>query len=375
LCTVAAFAWQWLVVAGVFQGHWSALFVEGDRFPQSPVVRSESTFVLPNSAGYDAQFYHAIAHDPLDLHATDRFVGSPRFRYTRILIPGLSFLLGGGKLFWIDRAYRGLELMFLFLGVFCTAALLERSGRSCWWGALFLALPATFISVERQLTDLPACALLAAALLAVDRERNGWAWLALAAGALNRETGVVILVGFVLLAVWERKWKQAAWWITATLPVVAWAGYLWLAVPSAQPEQLGLSNSAGSLMTALRHPQSYDHYAAPAAQALHFLDLLGIAGAFCALAWGLLACTRARNHLTMVALALAVFGVLISPGDEYYDVYTFGRYKSPLLLLQVLQALRTFDPKLFGPLAAILPRALIPGASLTLRALRGLLLR
>src|SRR5689334_3113678 len=178
LCTLAAAAWQWLVVAGAFQGHWSALFFAGDRFMQSPAVEAESGFVLSGSDGYDGQFYHAIAHDPFDRHATGRFVEAPRFRYTRILIPGLSWLLGAGRLFWIDRAYRGLELLCLFLSVFCTAALLERSGRSSWWGVAFLALPATTISLERELIDLPACALLVAALLAVEREQRGWAWLA-----------------------------------------------------------------------------------------------------------------------------------------------------------------------------------------------------
>src|ERR1051325_6140340 len=85
-----ALGWQWLVVAGYFHGQWSALFVTGDRFEQSPQGRAERTYVLSGSFGYDGQLYHTIAHDPLDLHYTQEFLDAPQARYSRILIPGLS---------------------------------------------------------------------------------------------------------------------------------------------------------------------------------------------------------------------------------------------------------------------------------------------
>ena len=38
--------------------------------------------------GYDGQLYHAIAHGPLDLAGTDRFIDAPYIRYSRILLAG-----------------------------------------------------------------------------------------------------------------------------------------------------------------------------------------------------------------------------------------------------------------------------------------------
>jgi hypothetical protein len=167
--TLLALGWQALVVYGYFGGHWSALFLRSARLLPSPPVRAESPYTLPNGDGYDGQLYHAIAHDPLDLHRTDSFLDVPRLRYPRILLPALSYALGLGRLFWVDRAYRSLELMFLFLGVFCLSDWAESRSRSALWGALFMCLPATFMCLERQLVDLPLCALLAAAFVSHDR--------------------------------------------------------------------------------------------------------------------------------------------------------------------------------------------------------------
>ena len=143
--TALTLAWQALVVHGYFHGHWSALFFTGDRFTQSQPVRAESTYVLPRSDGYDGQFYHAIAHDPLDLGGADRFIDAPHIRYSRILLPALSYALGGGRLLWIDRVYRGLELMFLFLGVYCASSWAKDRNRSAWWGAAFVLLALSLI--------------------------------------------------------------------------------------------------------------------------------------------------------------------------------------------------------------------------------------
>lgn len=369
LCTLLAFAWQWFIVAGVFQGRWSALFYAGDRFPQSQAVKNESSFVIADGYGYDGQFYHEIAHDPFDLHGTDRVVEAARSRYTRILLPGLSYLLGGGQLLWVDRAYRGLELLFLFLGVACTAALLESAGRSAWWGAAFLALPATFFSLERQLTELPACALLVAALLAVERGRYGWAWFALAASALNREVGTVVIAGFVFLSLWERSFTLAGLWMTAVIPAAVWTLFVGLKIPSIGGDNLRLTNGIMPMFTALRHPETYS-YAASTVGVLHVLDWLAIAGALATMVWGLLAWTRGKTPLAAAAFALALFGLLVSPDDAYVDIYAYARYRSPLLLLQLIHALRKEKPILLAPLGAILPRAIVPGASLTMRALR-----
>lgn len=373
LCSLAALAWQWVVADGYFHGNWSGFFFAGDAARQSPEVRAEHSFVFPHSYGYDGQLYHASAHDPLDLHGTDRFLDAPGLRYSRILLPAMSFILGAGRLFWIDRAYRALELAFLFLGVFCMGAYLERRGRSAWWGAAFLLIPGVHMSLERQLTDLPLCALLVAALLAFDTGRRKLCWLVLAAACLDRDTATVAVAAFIAASLWERRPREAGVWLTALLPQLLWMVYLRLAIrsPYAMPPWRA---PFGSIVYALGRLQDYP-FGARTAAALHLLDLVSIGGAVLAFALGLWVWLREKNMLTWLALFYALFGVVISgsAGMEYRDVYGFARVLSPLFLALLIEAVRRSDVRPAAPLALILPRAVLPIGSMTLTAIRNLL--
>jgi hypothetical protein len=374
LGTLLALLWQWLLVAGFFQGHWSALFYAGSRFEQSPPVRAEGSYVLPNNTGYDGQFYHAMAHDPLELHGTERFIDAPHMRYSRILLSGLSYVFGLGRLFWVDRAYRALELLSVFIGILCIGGLAQSWGRTEWWGLAFLALPAVFISLERQLTDLPLCALIAAAFAAAKRGSRTASWGALAAAGLAREMGLVAVGAFVLPALRQRRFRAAASWAGAALPALAWNAYVFWGVPQAQATRLGLTYPLASVVWAIRHLQTYP-FAPRVIDALHVLDVIAIAGALLAFAWGFWAWARERDELAAAAGLLALFGLVVSasPALDYTDVYSFGRQNGPLLMILMLLALRSRRWSLLLPLLLILPRAVLPDAALTFRAARHLL--
>jgi hypothetical protein len=366
---LAALVWQWLIAAQYFGGHWSALFVAGDRFAQSDPVKAEGSYVLPGSYGYDGQLYHEIAHDPLDLHATAGFLDEPQVRYSRILVPGLSYVLGLGRLFWVDRAYRALELASVLLGVYCVGAL----AGSSWWGAAFLALPGVFISLERMLPDLPLAALIAAALLALERGRLLWCWIALAAAALDREMGLIAIAAIAGWAAWHKQFARALGLASAAAPAAAWAVYVDLRIPSADASMLftvGLPFS--SILKALTHLQEYPF--GPAASAvLHTLDVLAITGAVAALTAGLWIWRSGKSALALLTVCFAVFGILLTgTAIQFEDVYSFARTSSPLFLGELLWAARTRNPVWVLPLAMVLPRSIVPIASMTARALKHL---
>lgn len=372
--TAAAVAWQALIVYSYFGGHWSALFVTGERAPQAPAIQAEATYVLPASDGYDGQFYHAMAHDPLDLQGTDRFLDSPTIRYPRILLPALSFALG--QFMGIDQAYRTLEIAFLYLGVYCISAWAARRGKVPLWGASFILIPGVFISLERQLADLPLCALLAAALLSREQGRDKLCWLTLAAAGLTREMGLVAIAGFALapLLVTPRRITQACVWLAAALPGLAWSAYVFLRIPH-KPTPLDATLPLLPILT-----QAIQFRAYPFGSATNFilnaLDLVALAGLVWSLILGLL--SLKRDAASAVALALAIFGIAASATGmiQYEDSYSFARQASPLLTVQLLQSLSTAG--LAGrirllPLALMLPRSLVPIASMTFRAVLRLL--
>ena len=372
LCTLAAFAWQWLLVTGYFQGHWSGLFLAGSQFPLPPSVQEERTFVWPNSPGYDGQFYHMIAHDPLDLHGTDRFIDAPHVRYSRILLPGLSYVLGFSR--WVDGAYFGLELASVFLGVVFLAALARDAGRSVWWGAAFPILPPVFMSLERGLVDLPLCALTVAALWSAQRNNSRACWLALAASGLVRDMGLVACAAFALVAVRRGRPKSAAAWALATAPALAWNAYVMLFIPRGTPAPVSLSYPLYAVVQALGHFTEYP-FGSTITAVLHVSDRLAVVGILLAFALGAWIGIRGTNRVTAVALTFAVFGLIAasSPVMEYSDPYSYCRQNGPLLLALLIAAIQSGRWALLLPLALVLPRAAAFSAWITGQSLLSLI--
>ena len=82
-----------------------------------------------------------------------------------------------------------------------------------------------------------------------------------------------------------------------------------------------------------------------------------------------------KGELACTGLCLALFGIAASGSGivDYTDAYSFGRQASPLLLVQLFQAIDAGTVTLLLPLAMMLPRCLVPGASMTWRAALNLL--
>ena len=65
LSVLLAWSWQCLTVHFNFGGNWTALYHAGVRRSIPPSLASEDVYRFPRTFGYDAQFYHYIAHSPL----------------------------------------------------------------------------------------------------------------------------------------------------------------------------------------------------------------------------------------------------------------------------------------------------------------------
>jgi hypothetical protein len=225
LSVVLAFTWQSTVVHTAYNANWTALFCAGERFDRPPEIQARE-YVFRGIDGYDGQFYQLIAHDPLLAQHYDRFVDAPRLRYRRILIPGLAYLLAAGQSGYVDWAYFLVCWLFVALGTFSLAQLAADEGRSPLWGLLFLSTPATLSALERMTVDVSLTALIPATLLAARNERWRLLWLALAAAALSKETGILVIVAIVVWLSRQHKFRLAAALSTSLLPAVAWDAYV-----------------------------------------------------------------------------------------------------------------------------------------------------
>ena len=158
-----------------------------------PSFQEGPVYVYHDAGGYDGQYYAQLAtspglHDPGLLTAIDNL----GYRARRMLLSWVAWLLGAGQPVATARAYAWLNIAIWF----GAAALLwrlfppgNRRGTVAWAGVLFTA--GVLLSVRFSLTDLTALVLVAAAVMLVERNRNGVAAGVLGFAGLARETALL----------------------------------------------------------------------------------------------------------------------------------------------------------------------------------------
>ena len=206
--------------------------------------RAYPVFVDRVSGGYDGLYYAQIAYHPLLTSAElARAVDDIPYRARRTLAPLLSWAIALGNPAWIVHVYSLINVAaWLLLGGWLWSLLRvdEARGWIAWAGLLFSA--GALYSVRLALPDLVALAILAGAMLALERGRRGTALGTLAAAGLARETSLLALGGFG-----ERPWlspRNAVAAGVAAAPLALWLSYIRLRVG---PGGAGVRNFAWPL--------------------------------------------------------------------------------------------------------------------------------
>lgn len=379
-CALLAFLWQFFTVRFNFGGDWTALYYTGSAHREkAPPIVAEGVYEHRNSDGWDGQWYHAMAHDPFLTRGTAPYIDAARLRYRRILLPAAAHALAFGSDSLVDPAYRLVILLCFALGGWGIARIAQEGGKHHpAVGLLFAILPASIASVDRLAVDAGLAAMVALfALLA--GPGGGWRMFALlAAAGLIRETGLLLTASYCAWLLWEhRDWKKAAWFATAALPAFAWYAYIaGRTTPVQGPGDLALP-FAGVLHRFL-HPAPYP-FAWPVTLTIRTGDYLAAFGVLLALllAWRRLR-TRGMSPLDVGILAYAVLGIVVWRPGDWLETLDYARILTPLLLLPVLDWLRS--PRggagwllaCAGPLLLTLPRFAIGAGSQALGIARGL---
>jgi hypothetical protein len=348
---------QLLIVQYNFGGNWTGLFYTGERWPPPPALAAERVLVFPNTAGYDGQFYHYLAHDPLLHQHFEAYTDNARVRWRRVLIPALAHLAALGSQRYIDRAYFVVVLGFLFLGIYWLSSFCVRHGLHAGWGLAFLLAPGVAISIERMTIDI-ALAALAVGLALWAEQRRLWALYAVVLLApLARETGLLLMAGCVAAALGERQWKRAVVFSTAALPCAAWAAYVLANTQTSPVPWVSMvpfagiwSGAAATLRLPVGTPDELFRFA------VHGLAFLGILLALLftgGIVW------QRRSSLGPVEWAAGLFVLLamaIAYPAVWADSYAYGRVMSPLLLWLAMLGAAWRRWPLALPLVLVVPR-------------------
>ncbi len=351
--TALVLLWLALTVRYNYGGNWTGLFCTGanQRVPAGQLA--EKIYAFPASWGYDGQFYHYIAHDPLGRTQLPSYIDAPQLRYRRILVPALAYLVALGQARFIDAAYFAVVLGFVFLGCYWTSRFAVLHRRHPLWGLLFLAVPATLISIDRMTIDVALAALCVGVAVFAAEGRSRPLLLLLIAAPLARETGLALTAAYCLWALLGGEGRRAIYGALTVLPFAAWCLYVQLhfGVPGLGwlPSPL-LRDLAGVIL----HPYAYPWDPVRNAVAIS-ADLLALAGSLAAIGLAFrFGVKRSCSLLQYMVLVEAVAGLglaLFGSRDVWVQAYGHARVLSALF---VLLALRSLERRTWSDLAPVL---------------------
>lgn len=191
-----------------------------------PQLKAVSHYEMPDSVGYDSQYYAEIAlrpnpGDPILAKSVD---GLP-YRIRRILFPAVAWLLGGGD---PSRILNVFALENIVCWYFLAALLLRWLPPANWsnclrWAAILFSFGLTF-SVARALLDGPSLLLIALSMAMTEMDRPWLAATILGLAGLGKETNVLAAAGMKI-----GESKEGSRWINwaarcalAVLPLIIW---------------------------------------------------------------------------------------------------------------------------------------------------------
>jgi hypothetical protein len=291
-------------------------------------------------AGGEGQFPYYIATEGASASAIAKMDPPPAFRYQRILYPALVAVFSFGQAAFVPYVMLIVNVLAMGAYVGLTAHLLALRGRAADRGAGWLALllavwMGALVCVRYNTTEPLAMAFSVGAVWCYRRERMAWAALLAAVAGLTKDSGLVLVGGLILHAVWERRIGQAVLLgIAAGGPYLAWASVLrlWL--------------GAGIDATQANRQISLIPYAGVAGYYSEVFLVLGllwviVPSALLAVV-ALRGAWRSRPTISLeTCLVLATAGfVAIIPAGTFEDLPSTLRYSQPFVVAALLYVTR-----------------------------------
>jgi hypothetical protein len=306
--------------------------------------------------GYDGQFYHLIAHDPLNSRGFISYVDNPRLRWRRIGVPGLAALLAGGSDRLVDYIYIAIELAFVFLGTFWLTRFVENRNLHPALGLTILLIPAVAVSLDRLTIDLPLAAICIGLALSADTRKPSWqVYAMLCAAPLIRETGILLVLGWFLVRIAQRNVRGAILSAASVIPAAAWWLYVARNTPADGTPWLSTYPFSGIVNRTLQG--TGDPTSTLWLRTANVFEGVALAGMWLALILAFyLAWKKRWKFIEITAILFAAFAAAMGKFDLWSSVYATGRTLSPLLILLALMAFEKRRILFAVPLLLVVPR-------------------
>jgi len=354
--TLSAATWLILNIAFAYSGNPTGPFYTGTKTPLPTALAAGHTYRVNDDIGYDGQFYHLIAHDPLIRRGFLSSVDNPRLRWRRIGVPGLAALLAGGSDGVVDYVYIAIELAFVYLGTLWLSRYMQNLKLHPAWGLTFLLIPAVAVSLDRLTIDLPLAAICVGLVLYADEQKIGWQTYAmLCAAPLIRETGMIVVVGWCVYRIAQRDARGAMLGAATAVPAAAWWVFVQRNTPPDGTDWLSSYPFSGIIHRTLEG--TGDPTFTLWLRAANVFEYIALGGMWLAIVLGLYLAWNWRGEFSeTTAILLAAFTAALGRFDLWSSAYATGRTMSPLLILLALLALRKRSALFALPLLLFFPR-------------------
>jgi hypothetical protein len=188
-----------------------ALVTIGTRFSEG---------IAEGTEGYDGQFVYYIARDP---STAAQYLDVPAYRFQRILLPALGWILSFGQRNLIPWVLLFINLIALVVGTWLLEQLLVEQHVSRWYALTYGLTVGIFGSVRRSLSEPLAYGLVIGGIWLANRERWLWSAVIFALAALAKETTLFFPAGYGLYLLIKREWLRAAvFGAIAVIPFAIW---------------------------------------------------------------------------------------------------------------------------------------------------------
>jgi len=193
------------------------------------------TFWLASTRGwdwfiaYDAVYFRSVAGD---LDASDAVAGDSAYRYGRIGLPLLTWILALGQVELLDATQALVTPIFLGVTVGFAVAIAGRVSRHPHRGLVVVVVPGLWIGFSAARADTMLAGLALVAAWATIEGKGRVCVAAIAAATLTKEVGAICALPSALVAYRSGDRRAAVARIFALLPALAW--WSWVRLQSGE---------------------------------------------------------------------------------------------------------------------------------------------
>jgi len=229
----------------------------GDRYIVEPENVPDNLHILPDSSGYDGQFYYQLGLNPFSPQAVNGglSISNGPYRHQRIVYPFLAWLFSGGNSERLPTTLLLVNYVALVALGWMGAQYAQWHQRHALWGLLFALYPGFLFSLTRDLTEILGAMFLLASIICLARSSGsiGPAIL-LTLAILTRETTLLVVMALAVAFILTKRYRR---WPVIVMPLILFAlwqiglGIKWGEVPILAGQQ-NVGNPGQGFVTFVR---------------------------------------------------------------------------------------------------------------------------